>query len=241
MEAVVTPKRDTDVITGPTNPATNPPNPLAKKFPKYGDLDGHPGIVEIKPHSISGIKEGLEQLAKYQANKKKWWPAGANELKKTYLLTYTFTANPERGKSTFTGYLLEPGPGILTLAQNIAIARKKPKKKTGDTEISDQSKEAPPGKWPTTLDGYGTWWRLGDHQAPEHTFGEWRKFAGPSATGSMLEYPLKNEFVKAYGVPDDKHLTGPESKDASMSGADVRFLEIAEFLYELEAALARAA
>ena len=225
-----------DVIAGPTSPADTP-DMSRRPFPKYNDLDGHPGIVEIKPHSIAGIREGLEQLARYRADKDNW-PDGKNPPKKIYLLTYTYRAALTRDNSDVTGFLLEPEKSVLDTALKFVVARKN----RSDTNTAEKGRKPPLSKvlgvdWPALNK-----MAIGGRSGHSHTrYGSSRsgagRVAGPSAIGSMLEYQLRTKFVEAYGVPKPKHLTGLDLKDASDWGADIEFLEIAEFLYELEAAL----
>ena len=180
-----------------------------------------PGFVEIKPHTVSWIRAGLEQLAGYRATRPGKTP---------YLLTYTYRATPDRDTSVFTGYLLKPLGSVLDFAQ----ARNKAK----------EDKKKPPAWYPVPklgpaawLGKLGPWWPLGTHPVPELTFGRWGEVAGPGAIGSMLEYPLRKKFLEMHVPKED--LT--EKKASGGPGPDIVFLEVAEFLYELEAALGRAA
>ena len=201
---------------------------MATPIPKYEPLK-RPGIVEIKPHNVSQIRLGLEQLADYRANRPGKTP---------YLLTYTYLSRPTHDMSDFTGYLLEPDTGVLKAAADRAAQKRKAKKDNKKPPRAEDVLKGEQGAW---LKGLGTWSSLGTHKVGELPFGIWRLLAGPAAIGSMLEHQLRAKFLEAHGVPDTeaRHLT--RHKTASAPGPDIDFLEIAEMLYELEAALDRAA
>jgi hypothetical protein len=212
-------------------------------FPKYDKPAPGPGFVEIKPHNKEKIRAGLEQLAGYRRKRA--------ETKRIYLLTYTYWSALTRDTSEVTGYLLKPTDATLNRAREIIEARelKEKSRKQKDTPGGGTQEKGEKIQWrdvPNTEAGQrawlaelGTWWPLGTHKVWEFPFGVWHQVAGPPAIGSMLEYQLRTKFVETYGVPAAKHIT--RLKDSSSSGPDIDFLEIAEMLYELEAALERAA
>lgn len=232
----------TAITEGPFPRAIDPPN-LQTPFPEYYGRDNgqanKPGIVEIKPHNVAGIRSGLEQLVdrlrtKNEADPNKRWPGRA------YLLTYHYDAAPTFSGSTVTGFLLRPHVDALKEAGNLA-EKKRQDKKFRMPRVTDQK------SW---LTKQGTWWKLDRQTVTELPFGDWLRIAGPPTIGSMLEGQLRTAFVKAYKVPpptkpDDPmkstlgHLT--YGKKGSGGGADIEFKELTEFLYELEAALGRAA
>jgi hypothetical protein len=205
-------------VPAPLEPPTI--SPLA--FPKHKG----PGYVEIKPHDVNGIRDGLEQLYKNKKGFTQTW-----RKKKTrhpavtvYLLTYTYEPSSAPGTSRLTAHLLEPTDKALD--DNIPA----PGQRRGPIPVGGRR------KW---LDDLGTWWLLA-HRQPieEQSFGQWVSHAGPSAAGLMLEDQLRREFVKKYQVPAGRQ---GKVKTASERGADIDFNELAEFFYELDAASGRAA
>ncbi len=207
-----------------SNPAVSPQLEKINPFPTYAG----PGYVEIKPHSVEQIKAGLNQLnderKKRIANSKPGVP---------YLLTYTLTARPTAGGSTFEAYVLRPKASSVLNASNQPTV----------TRATQQA-------W---LNGLGQWWKLTGNTpsiAPEYPFGKWRQVAGPQVTGSMLEHALRDLFVAQHRVPPPNNTVSPRSstkghltrdKMPIAGGPDIEFLELAEFFYELDAALGRAA
>jgi hypothetical protein len=198
------------------------PKPSQNPLPTY--TKAGPGYVEIKPHNVGGIRAGLRQLYKMRARK----DTG-------YLLTYTYNTSRARDKSTVTAWLLKPTTQAVQVNGQLPENRADP--------ITKEQQQA----W---LDGLGPWWSLGTHTVWELPFGVWRRFAGPPAVGSMLEHQLRDIFVNAHKVPDPNNAVNPRlstkghltrDKLASAPGADIEFLELAEFLYELDVALVRAA
>ena len=235
---------DVALIEGPVDAASSPPKPKMS-FPQHSG----PGFVEIKPHSAKQIRLGLAEVA----DRRKERPQD-----EAFLLTYTYRSELTPGKKTpdkssFTGHLLKPKPELLKAFTELAEARdnlKKATKKTkkaNEEEVEKKSRaleeklRKPGSKAGATewLDNLGLWWPLETHQVSEPSFWYWRRWGGHGAGGSMLEHQLRKKFVEAYKVPPKKHLT--QFKAGSDHGEDILFTEIAEFLYELEAELDRAA
>jgi hypothetical protein len=264
----VTIKRDSaDVllVEGPVG-AIDSPTYSELPFPQYSG----PGFVEIKPHSAEQIRLGLAEIGDRRVKRAKEGRQGeAYLLTYTYRSEQTiFKSTP--GKSSFTGHLLKPGPKLLKAFTELAQAREDLKSATKEAKEAAEEKEKKaakekekkaaeekekasravtemlkkPGseagstKW---LDNLGPWWPLKTHQISEPNFFYWRRWAGHGAGGSMLEHLLRNKFIEKYDPLKKmkKHLT--PFKAASDWGEDIDFQEIAEFLYELEAALGRAA
>jgi hypothetical protein len=203
-----------------------PPTMSPYAFPKYAG----PGYVEIKPHTVNGIRNGLAQLYKNKKGFTGSYKKGKKPIAgvKAHLLTYTYEASPAPRGSTLRAYLLEPTPKALD--DNVATAggRRDP------VTASEQK------AW---LESLGPWWTL-LHRNPveEQTFGQWVSHAGPSAAGLMLENQLRNAFIEKYGVPGPKMKAPPSGgRVASAGGADIDFLELAEFFYELDTSSARSA
>jgi hypothetical protein len=195
-------------------------SPLA--FPKHKG----PGYVEIKPHDVDGIRDGLEQLYKNKKGFTQTW-----RKKKTrhpavtvYLLTYTYEPSSAPRMSKLTAHLLAPTDKALD--DNIPVA-------------GQRRAPIPVGGRQKWLDDLGTWWLLA-HRQPieEQSFGQWVGHAGPSAAGLMLEDQLRREFLKKHQVPHDPLA---RKKTASGRGADIDFNELAEFFYELDPSSGRVA
>jgi hypothetical protein len=193
-------------------------------FPTYTG----PGYVEIKPHTLKGIRSGLAQLYKNKKGFTGPYKRGKKPIAdvKAYLLTYTYKPSPAHGGSTVEAYLLEPTPKALD--DNVAKAGER----RDPVTVHEQR------DW---LNGLGRWWvLLPTSPVEEQTFGQWVSHAGPSAAGFMLENQLRSAFLAKYVKPGLKmkaHLTA--AKAASAGGADIDFLELAEFLYELDTSSAR--
>jgi hypothetical protein len=203
-----------ETVKGPDTPAP-PPSPSQKPFPKHQG----PGFGEVKPHNVAGIWAGLAQLGTESAKLKRTG-------NKIYLVTYTY--GEKDGKNKFTGFLLEPNDESLKGARKASAEAKLRNVKLPLPKVGDKQ------AWLKTL---GDWWELGEDDVPNHPFREWGWLAGAPAIGSMLEDPLRKKFIEKY--KPISHIT--DRKRASGHGVDIDFLEIAEFLYELEAALDRVA
>jgi hypothetical protein len=170
-----------------------------------------PGYAEVKPHNVPNIKAGLIQL--YVERQKR---VAQGKSGRPYLLTYDHHLSRTPGGSTVVVYLLEPN----------------------DASLVSKQPEVPRATSQSWLNGLGSWWSLGNLTGPEHSLGQWQDLVGPTAFGSMIEPFVRREFFKKFGPPK-QHLT--KVKLPNVKGADVDWLEVAEFLYELAAELGEAA
>jgi hypothetical protein len=173
---------------------------------------GGPGWAEIKPHNVEGIRAGLRQLSSRRS-------ARGPGHGRPYIITYNYAMpRSTSGRVLITAYLLRPHGAAISAD---------PAKPVG-------------GQLRPWLDGLGMWWSLGPPVAgPEQSLAEWRRSVGPTVFGHMLDPFLRQAFVVKFGVPEAKHLS--KLKLPSVEGADVDWLEVAEFLYELAAELGGAA
>jgi hypothetical protein len=202
--------------------ALPPPSTLQSTFPRYS---GKPGFAEIKPHNIANIKAGLDQIReevrRRQEEARTATPAkpAAHPIAApddVYLLTYDHHLSRTPGESKIVIYVLRPRPEYLT--------RSEPHVTRGQRQA-----------W---LDGLGLWWSSGNLPGPEHSLGQWQAITGPVTFGSMIEPFVRREFFKKFGQPKQHTSKGHR---ASGERADVHWLEVAEFLYELAAELGEAA
>jgi hypothetical protein len=202
----------------------NKPNPLETIFPQYAGQKyvdvipfSGPGYGEIKAHNVAGVQRGLAQLRTEYATRAKDADKTKRDPFNGFLLTYDYRLSKKSGESVADVYLLKPKKDYFT---------EKPPRLDREGDVA----------WLTKL---GTWWSFENPiRITEHSIGEWEKRVGPTVFGSMIEPFLREEFFRKFGKVT-RNLTA--TKPPQQGGSDVKWLEVAEFLYELDVALARAA
>lgn len=197
-------------MTTPTPPLQDPGTFPLYQGTTYPVRRSDPGYAEIKKHSVAEIKKGLTQLYKVREARK-----GQPDPAKHYLVTYAYQEPPTtHGKIKIEVFLLEPRPGKVVL------------------------EPAGPGRGgnvTTWLNGLGRWWRVSDPvDGPEHTLAGWRKYAGGTVFGSMIERFVREKFLARLGKPQHH---GTLRKGPTEPGPDVDWYEISHFLYELASEL----
>jgi len=152
-------------------------------FPRYRG----PGLAEIKPHTVAGIRGGLRQLARA--------PRAGRDA---FLITYRYTVQPApQGPVLFTTYVLRPHAHVLTASVS-----------------SPQSGPVAEQLW---LDGLGSWHVLGTNiPGPNHSLARWRTLVGPTVFGSLAEPFLRDMFIARFGPPR-QHLTATKLPHAAGS------------------------
>jgi hypothetical protein len=186
----------------------NPPRRATRGTPQYRG----PGIGEIKPHTVGGIRDGLTQLAHH---------AGAATR---LLVTYRFVP-----PNSFRVFVLEPRPDILTWRE--APRRVGRKTYGGIANIPNRM----PGRDDDWADGLGTWWELPDPvPAPGYSMAEWLARVGTTVFGSMAEPIVRSEFFRVF--KPKKPLN--ERKLPHVAGADLSWQELSEYYRELASELA---
>ncbi|WP_127127383.1 hypothetical protein [Georgenia sp. SYP-B2076] len=122
------------------------------------------------------------------------------------LLTYVYRPR----SSTLTVYALRPRASIL--------------------QPGSRSPSKLPRGGRAWVDGLGTWHEVTSIAVPAHPeMKSWLQVVGPTVRGSAFEPLVRRAFIE--GLRPKRHLTA--RKDPVATGADVRWQELAEYLYEL--------
>jgi hypothetical protein len=188
----------------------NPPRRATRGTPRYRG----PGVGEIKPHTVGGIRDGLTQLM--------FHTGAATRL----LVTYRFVP-----PHSFRVFVLEPRPEILTWREAPRLVGGR--RFGGIANIPNRL----PGRDDDWADSLGTWWELPVPAfAPTLSMADWLARVGPTVFGSMAEPVVRSAFFQEF--KPKKRLN--ESKLPNVAGADLSWQELAEYFQELASELAAA-